>query len=79
MRQRKTNIVWFHLHEESEKTNEQIQQNKVIDTKNKQVIASREGVGGRKETGERVRGTNSQLQNKWGKSMNEWGIQSITM
>ena len=49
MRQRKTNIVWFHLHGECEKTNEQIQQNRVTDTKNKQVTDSREALGAGKK------------------------------
>ena len=47
-RQRKTNIVWFHLYVESKKTNEQMSQNRnrVIDTENKQVLARGDGDGG---------------------------------
>ena len=51
--QRKINTVWFHLYVETKKTNEQALQNKrVRDTDNKQVVA-RGGKGeGKKEVGE---------------------------
>ena len=52
---RKTNTMWFHLYVESEKQDKLMnitEQNRLIDAKNKQVVARGKRIGGMSEIGE---------------------------